>query len=318
MNAIESRGTEAETAVVTSAARCATLLRSLPDPKARPRHMDWTAAELAAHLLVATRFYTDWMHGQSAPDWGVTELAQRNQEFIAAIPERHLEALADQLTDGVRQYLAAAAQRAAEEPIPWYAGQTVTVRAVTGFLLGELLVHGLDLARTAGRPWPIQPESARLVIAMVVPVLPLFVDPVTARGVNASCAFHIRSGPTFASRLTDGQMTLEFEPSGPVDCHVSADPVAFRLVSYGRINQWGRSCVARCSPGAASRGSRSSSRAGHATLKPTAVLSCDLGTRQLKTLAVHPLIQARPAAPGCSSRKAAAKILRAGERPEER
>jgi hypothetical protein len=35
----------------------------------------------------------------------------------------------------------------------------------------------------------------------------------------------------------DGDLTVEPEPSGRVDCHLSADPVAFMLVGWGRIGQ---------------------------------------------------------------------------------
>jgi hypothetical protein len=41
-----------------------------------------------------------------------------------------------------------------------------------------------------------------------------------------------------AVTIRDGALTVTRE-DGPVDCHVSADPVALLLVAYGRRSQWG-------------------------------------------------------------------------------
>ena len=37
--------------------------------------------------------------------------------------------------------------------------------------------------------------------------------------------------------IRGGRLTVDAD-DGPVDCHVSADPVALLLVSYGRQSQW--------------------------------------------------------------------------------
>jgi hypothetical protein len=39
-------------------------------------------------------------------------------------------------------------------------------------------------------------------------------------------------------RIDDGRVTTDV-PGVPVDCHVSADPVALLFVAYGRRSQWG-------------------------------------------------------------------------------
>lgn len=48
-----------------------------------------------------------------------------------------------------------------------------------------------------------------------------------------------RGGPRFVVRVDDGTVTVEPAEATKVDCRLSADPLTFVLVGYGRINQWG-------------------------------------------------------------------------------
>jgi hypothetical protein len=47
----------------------------------------------------------------------------------------------------------------------------------------------------------------------------------------------LRGGGRAVLRFDDGDLTVEPEPAGPVDCHLSVDPEAFMLVGWGRITQ---------------------------------------------------------------------------------
>lgn len=79
-------------------------------------------------------------------------------------------------------------------------------------------------------PWPIAPAEACLVAVGVAPVLPLYVHPITARHVTASYEIRLRGGPAFVFRFVDGQLSVEPVSAEPVDCRVSADPVAAVLL----------------------------------------------------------------------------------------
>ena len=57
--------------------------------------------------------------------------------------------------------------------------------------------------------------------------------------MTAAYAIQVRGGPEFVARFRDGDLIIEPADSRPVDCHILADPVAFLLVAYGRISQWG-------------------------------------------------------------------------------
>jgi uncharacterized protein (TIGR03083 family) len=224
-------------AVAAAAGQAAELVRSLPDPAAPVPGLDWTAAQTAAHLVATARAFSGYVTGQVTPD-ATIDLAERNLDRIGQVGERELPALADLLVAETRRFLEQTADLPADRPVPFYGGTTLELAAAHGILLGEYLVHGLDLARSAGRPWPIDPAHARLVIAAASALLPRYLDPAAAGGVRVGYEVRVRGGPRFTLRVADGAATVEPGSAGPVDCHISADPVAFLEVAYGRRSQW--------------------------------------------------------------------------------
>ncbi len=111
-------------------------------------------------------------------------------------------------------------------------------------VLNELLVHGRDIATADGKPWPIERSHAGLVVNGFL--FPAFanlgrslVDQKVAAGIRATYDIRVRGGGRAVLSFDDGDLTVSSEPSGPVDVHVSVDPVAFLLVGWGRTGQWG-------------------------------------------------------------------------------
>ena len=93
------------------------------------------------------------------------------------------------------------------------------------------------MATAVGRLWPIDPEHARLVVHAYAPACGLWLNPATTAGLNASYGIELRGGAGFTVRFTDGVYCMEPAGSGPVDCTISADPVAFLLAITGRLTQ---------------------------------------------------------------------------------
>jgi hypothetical protein len=142
-----------------------------------------------------------------------------------------------------RPFLDATAGRGPRDalPTPWYAPQaTLPVLHATCLLLGEQVIHGRDIARAFGRRWPVPHADACLMFHGVRSMVPLAVDADAVRGVTAAFDVWLRRGPRAVVRIREGRASVDpWEPgSGPVDCHVSADPATFMLVGYGRISQW--------------------------------------------------------------------------------
>ncbi len=229
----------ARAAVEAAAGDAAALIGSTPAAamETAARGLDWTVGQTAAHLVASTRSLGGLAVRRIAPEPGV-DLAEVNLSRIAQVGARNPAALADLLLEEAARFLTETAGRPADDSFPFYGGSTANLAAGTAILLGEYLVHGLDIARSLGRRWRIDPGHARLVIAGSTAVLPAYVDPEAARGVTVRYDVRVRGGPRFSFRLADGRAAVEPAATGPVDCHLSADPVAFLLVSFGRLPQW--------------------------------------------------------------------------------
>lgn len=221
------------------AARVAALIGSITDPGAPTTGLEWTLGQTAGHVVADVRMHRRWLAGEGAIDYGVPDLDRRNLEQLTALGEHAPGELAELLRTETAGYASEAAAMPPEATIPAEVGPALTVEEITAVLLGELVVHGFDLARSLGRPWEIGRGEANLVAAGALVTLPQFVNPATTADADDVFDVRLRQGPRARVTVSHGQMTVEPEGSGPVDVHISADPAAFLLVGYGRVGQWG-------------------------------------------------------------------------------
>lgn len=224
------------------------LLASLPGTTVAVPGSLWNAGEIGAHLVLGLRAFTDAVRGRDTAfttDVGESatfheRLAAINAHTVGLEPQRDLTTLGELVVDATREFLDASTAAADDRglPTPWYGqGAALDVDAATSLLLGEQLVHGYDIARAVGARWPISPDDARLVFRGVRSMMPLIVDPQAARGVEAVYDVRLRGGDRCTVRVAGGAVRVE-DGGGPADCRLSADPVAFLLVGYGRMSQW--------------------------------------------------------------------------------
>jgi hypothetical protein len=169
-----------------------------------------------------------------------TRLAASNAATNAMVDHTDARQLAEVITAGAQRFLAlvAAADPQKECETPWYGpGRTRTPDCLTALALGELIVHGYDVATGTGRPWPISVDHATLIVGTVCPEMsPLVVRPDAGRGAPLTYEVRLRgNGPRYVIRVADGTAEVR-TVGGPVDCVVSADPVTYLLVVYGRMS----------------------------------------------------------------------------------
>jgi len=98
--------------------------------------------------------------------------------------------------------------------------------------LAEHLLHGYDMAFAVGQPWPIDPHHARSGVRRRPPLRALS-NRATTAAYTAGYAIELTTGERFTIRFVNGEYHLEPPDSGPVDCTITADPVAFLLVASG-------------------------------------------------------------------------------------
>ena len=103
--------------------------------------------------------------------------------------------------------------------------------------------------RAAGVPWEIDAADARLILINSSDLLPLLVDPATTAHLTATIEVRLRgagpSEPPIVLTFADGSLAVGPGPAPRADVRISAEPVAFLLISYGRLSQWRAIVTAR-------------------------------------------------------------------------
>ncbi|MGH3611279.1 MAG: SCP2 sterol-binding domain-containing protein [Pseudonocardia sp.] len=90
------------------------------------------------------------------------------------------------------------------------------------------------MARVLGAEWPLEQESARMVVDCWPPLVPLLIDSEAAKGVDATYELTVDGGPRMLAWFREGAVRIEPPESRPPDCRLSGDPVAWLLAFYGR------------------------------------------------------------------------------------
>lgn len=239
--------------------RVTTLLRSIEDPGA-PAVGTWNLGEVAMHLSQVWLNLPGLVRGdlsrvhevlpeiESTADSLMKDIWELGDLTIRAVkndPERDLGVLADRIDAEAEKYFSECAGADPDEPRPWIVeGMTFPLSTFTFNLLNETLIHGYDIARAAGRKWPIKSSHAamaleRLVFRVFQAAPPrTFTNEAKAAGVRATYDIRLRGGDSFYFIFNEGGLTVEEPSSRPVDCHISADPVAMLLVAFARQSQW--------------------------------------------------------------------------------
>jgi uncharacterized protein (TIGR03083 family) len=234
-----------------------TLVRSVPDANSTSVGT-WTVGDVAAHLSHVFRFDTAAIARKPVPQATVTSagMAEANATMLAEDSERDPAVLADRISTLADEFDDAAA-RSRTATVEWLQAIRLPPSAVACHLLEECLIHGHDIARAAGRPWPIQRHHALLAIeGAVLPLIAAlrptaFVNQEKAGSFRARFDLRLRGGGRTVMTFDRGSLTLESEDARDVDAHISADPAALMLVFIGReaigkpllggkLTAWGR------------------------------------------------------------------------------
>ncbi|KAA1421671.1 hypothetical protein F0U44_05195 [Nocardioides humilatus] len=207
------------------------------DPATRIQASDWTAKQVAAHVLSVLHRYNDrdltsWEGLSTTP----AELNEQNNKELAA-----LETLSvDELVAGIRtefdRWIAISAEMDPAGSYKFHFRQTIDGNGGAGNLLGELLVHGFDIARAAKRPWEIDDRDAHLVFNGVLQVADGVLDPAALAGLDLSVLWRIGDQAAMLN-IVDGQGGFVDPADGPArpDVIIGGPPAPMLLSLYGRI-----------------------------------------------------------------------------------
>jgi len=222
--------------------------------------LEWTKAQLVAHLCAICEAFATTLRGEdfvgrfgkeligsygSGPSFREA-VADINAKVVRYASFPTPAAAADALTSGAAALLAAFSTHhdlSVRRPAPWY-GPDVALPAgnLLSLAVSEFLVHGYDLARAAGadlRPSAATASSATAVAAAVMSeMLPRILDQRSASGFTGSFELRVRGGERFVLRIADGTAWSESTDGQDVDCVISLSAYHALLMGYNRVPAW--------------------------------------------------------------------------------
>jgi uncharacterized protein (TIGR03083 family) len=213
--------------VAAHSARFADLLRSLtPDDGARRvPGLDWTAAEVGAHVLSVYRRYTVDKQRSAT----VAALRRQNADDVARAGT-DLGAIADGLDEQVALLASVAPHLDPDQTFPFHIGLEVTASAGWANLIGELLVHGDDIARATGRAWTIPDADLEGVWRVLLPAGRGWLRP-EAQSVDERYEFRFPIGAV-SVHLRDGDIRVDEAMTGPPDHVIERDDLAATTLAF--------------------------------------------------------------------------------------
>lgn len=198
--------------------------------------LEWTVAELGAHIVSLPGFYLGMVDGQpfQLPD-DLADIAANNAKLIEAVDTTNTAELADMVVPEFERFL----DRLGDDGdalVNWFVTR-YPASCMAGAALGELLVHRGDLAAVTGERSKISADQARAVLRGAVPVSEHYVNADVARRCAGTYHLHIRGGEDWTIRVAaNGSASVEPGKPSRADLHQSADPATLLALSYGRMS----------------------------------------------------------------------------------
>lgn len=203
-------------------------------PEGQAWRSEWTAREVAQHVLsVARRYRRLEFQEPSGAGAGPGEIPLMNAEAMRPILHLSMQdVIAEIETEMATVRTVLPADMNLSEQLAFYAGATIDGAGALANLMGELAIHGHDVALGAGRRFSIDHRDAVLVINALVQVAPSFVQPDSG---HLRVGLRIRGGVPWMLDVADGRaLSRPWAVGEPVDAVVRGPARTLLFALYKR------------------------------------------------------------------------------------
>lgn len=222
------------TALVRDAEKLASVLRRIGDPT--PKAIGtWSIGETANHVASSPEYFLAAARGEATLE-SLDEVDAGNARSLAQDPERDPSVLADRLETGVKELVSYAATVDGNPTVAAFVGVEVPLSTLLAIELGEVLVHGYDIARAAALPWTIEPSDALVAHREFLALLPYLLDKKRSSGARVDAGLRIRGMEPVRVSVHDGTLELEKATGQRVDFTMSVEPSVYLLMYFNRVH----------------------------------------------------------------------------------
>lgn len=224
------------TALQRNADNLAAVLRRISDPT--PRAIgSWSIGETANHVANSHRYFMSALRGETTLE-AVDEIDVENARRLAEDPERDPSVLADRLETGARELVDFALAMEDDPLAEPFVGVAVPLSTVLAIELGEVMVHGHDIAKAAGQRWSVDASDARTALRALLPLLPFLLRRKRAADARVDAEIRVRGLDPYVVLVHDGTVDVEDAAGQHVDFTMSVEPEAYLLTFFNRVNPW--------------------------------------------------------------------------------
>ena len=193
----------------------------------------WTTRDAVGHLLTVIRRYT---HG---PTLGETprDVDRINDEELAALGAVPCAELLDQLERELKSTRELFAPEGLDlrMRVPFHGGANIDFAAALSNIIGELLIHGYDVAQAAGRPWALDDRDALLILNGGVQILPAYAVRNTPQSLRVRLS--VPGALPWLLDFNRGQLTsTPSSEDADVDAVVRVPAPTLTLALYSRLS----------------------------------------------------------------------------------
>jgi uncharacterized protein (TIGR03083 family) len=213
-------------------------LRHVADPGARVKGLLWNVGDVAAHVAALLEDYRGIAEGGAPLGAPATQRQRIVDAGLVRVSERRPPVLADRIGDDIGTLARVVASSRSEQKMNWYAGTAVTPALLGAVVLGEVLVHGWDIATASHGDTTLDPAASHMGVVAAAAVCDLLLSP-KGKTVTSDIEFRIRGYESIGLRIGDGHVRIVQEPMRRPDLWFAGAPGPFLLWTYLRTGTLG-------------------------------------------------------------------------------